>query len=135
MGPFTDGETAVTWRVHLIYGHRGWFQSRVVAPGIQTSDPVPNVRRSHKHGLRATKQCLKVPPVCLLLLHKSRVFTENHLLKNFYFFIHPHLFVEKHSSVVNNRLKAPEQTRVLCLGFFCCIQRIYILATLVYCAA
>lgn len=52
-----------------------------------------------------------------------------------YFFIHPHLFVEKHSSVVNNRIKAPEQTRVLCLGFFCCVQRISILATLVYCVA
>lgn len=54
MGPFTDGETAATWRVHLMYSHWGWFQSWVVTPGVQTSDPVPNVRRSHEHGLQAT---------------------------------------------------------------------------------
>lgn len=99
--------------------------------------PSSHIRRSHKHGLQATwesdhKTRFKNAPICLLFLYKGRVFMENHLLKN-YFFNHPHLFVEKHSSMINNGIKTLEQTRVLCLGFFCCTQSIFILATLVYC--
>ena len=141
MGPFTDGETAATWKVRLIYGHRGWFQSWVVIPGFQTSDSGPNVRRSHKHGPRATweldhKAMFKnASSTSSVASQKQRVYGKSPPQKLNFFFIHPHLFVEKHSAMINNRIKALEQTRVLCLGFFCCIRRIFILATLVYCVA